>query len=318
MPRSDIPLLDSYIPKTQSDCRQKNPDVYFNQLAAPVSTLRNVAEALLDSWPNVQTRCEFDTSTGLYKLGRIDRQSFGSRFMLGIVSLGDAERYGLRPAALETKAGKYVAPTDRSLAAAVKLTTQKGRYEPFVLDQADVRRSGSAYPGTMVVYTAARLQRLDKQDAAKVAQFIRVSTTEGQRAGSGNGELPAGFLPIAERGVTARLYDSAQVVATAVAAQKVPASKPTAGPGATPGTTTGGGDTSSPDTAPVAVAPSAAPATPSAVPSAPPAAAPMPATRAVGSDLAGGLLPMLIAFGLIGCVATLVIRVAGPVVRSRR
>ena len=115
MPRSDIPLLDSYIPKTQSDCRQKNPDVYFNQLAAPVSTLRKVAEALLDSWPNVQTRCEFDTSTGLYKLGRIDRQSFGSRFMLGIVSLGDAERYGLRPAALETKAGQ-VRRADRPFA----------------------------------------------------------------------------------------------------------------------------------------------------------------------------------------------------------
>ena len=58
--------------------------------------MRKIAEALLDAWPNVQTRCDVDLATGAYKLGRIDRQSFGARFMLGIVSLGDVERYGLR------------------------------------------------------------------------------------------------------------------------------------------------------------------------------------------------------------------------------
>ena len=53
----------------------------------------------------------------------------------------------------------------------------------------------------MVVYTAARLQNLAQDDADKVAQFIRISTTEGQRPGSGNGELPDGFLPIRKTGV---------------------------------------------------------------------------------------------------------------------
>ncbi len=122
LPRADWPLLDTYIPKTESDCRQKNPAVYFSQLAAPVTTLRKIAEALLDAWPYVATRCDFDTATGTYKIGRVDRQSFGSRFMLGIVSLGDAERYGLRTAALETKQGQYVAPNQRSIAAAVTMT----------------------------------------------------------------------------------------------------------------------------------------------------------------------------------------------------
>jgi hypothetical protein len=310
LPRSDIPLLDSYVPETQSDCRKKNPAVYFSQIAAPVNTLRKISEALLDAWPNVQTRCDFDTSTGVYRIGRIDRQAFGARFMLGIVSLGDAERYGLRSAALQTSSGRYVAPGDRSLAAAVKLAKQRGKYEPFVLDQDDVRRSGSAYPGTMIVYTAARLQNLGKDDAAKVAQFIRVSTTEGQRSGSGNGRLPAGYLRIANAGVTAKLYHSAQEVAKAVAEQEEPAAAPPTG-GAT------GGGTEPPVSAPPGTTPPAA-ATPSAVPTVPPAATPMPATRAVGSDLAGGLLPILILLGAIGCVATLVIRVATPFVRGRR
>ena len=50
-------------------------------------------------------------SRNTYKLGRVDRQSYGARFMLGVVSLGDAARYGLRTAALQTKKGTYVAPT---------------------------------------------------------------------------------------------------------------------------------------------------------------------------------------------------------------
>ena len=160
----------------------------------------------------------------------------------------------------------------------------------------------------MVVYTAARLQNLDQDDAAKVAQFIRVSTTEGQRPGSGNGELPGGFLPISKTGVTAPLYASAQEVADAVEAQKKPAAKPTADPTASArrGDADGGGGAGDPARTPLRRGGDA-------VRGArarrrrrrpPPAAAPMPATQAVGSDLAGGLLPLLILLGAIGCVAT--------------
>lgn len=313
VPRADWPLLDSYIPETSSDCRQKNPGVYFSQLAAPVTTMRKIAEALLDAWPNVQTRCDFDPSTGDYKLGRIDRQSFGSRFMLGIVSLGDAERFGLRSAALETKPGTYVAPNDRSLSAAVALMDRERAHHPYVLDQADVRKSATAYPGTMVVYTAARLQNLATEDAAKVAQFIRIATTEGQRPGSDNGQLPDGFLPIERTGVTAKLFSSAQETADAIEAQVEPkppapdnggSGEPPSG-GVEPPGVPGNGD---PSTQPE---PSAAPTTP-----AEPIA--MPPTEAVSSDLAGGLLPLLILLGAIGCIVTLALRVAGPVVRRRR
>ena len=121
LPRSEWPLLDTFVPTTNNTCRQANPDVYFSQLAAPVTTLRKVSDALLDGWPNVQTRCDFDQVSNTFKLGRIDRQSYGARFMLGVVSLGDAARFGLHTAALQTKKGTYVGPDDGSLAAAVDL-----------------------------------------------------------------------------------------------------------------------------------------------------------------------------------------------------
>ncbi|WP_036508223.1 hypothetical protein [Nocardioides sp. URHA0020] len=324
LPTAEWPLLDTFVPQTSIECWDANPPNYFSLLAAPVTTLSKIATALLDSWPNTQTRCDTDVSTSphTYKVGRVDRQSYGARFMLGIVSLGDAARYGLRTSALETRKGTYVAPTDRSLSAALRLSKQQQKYGPFVLDQADVRRSRTAYPGAMVVYTAARLQNLPKKDAAKVAKFIRVSTSEGQRPGSGNGELPQGFLPIRRSGVTARYYASAQTVADAVEAQRKPAAEPTAKP--SPSVDGSGGDGSGvgapvtpPDAAPGDPAPSVAPS-PSVSPSAPTAATPMPATQSVGSDLAGGLLPALILLGAIGCASTALLRAGAPFLRGRR
>ena len=49
---------------------------------------------------------------------------------------------------------------------------------PYVLDQADVEKAGKAYPGTMVVYTVAKLRNLEPSEAEKVALFIRTATTD--------------------------------------------------------------------------------------------------------------------------------------------
>ena len=245
LPTSEFPLLDTFVPTSNDPCRQANPAVYFNQLAAPVTTLRKISDALLDGWPNTQTRCDLDPLTNIVKLGRVDRQNYGARFMLGIVSLGDQERYGLRSAALQTKPGSFVAPTSSGLAAAVKLMKRKGDQGPFVLDQGDVRKSGSAYPGTMVLYTAAKTKGLSADDARNVALFMRTSTTEGQQRGSGNGELPPGFLPITKGGPTGKLFAAAQAVASAVekGAQSDGGGGKKGGDKPATGTSTGGGGT---------------------------------------------------------------------------
>ncbi|CAM3419624.1 hypothetical protein NODU109028_16150 [Nocardioides dubius] len=248
LPTREWPLLDEYVPSTERECLQQNPAPYFTQLAAPVATMRKIAEAVLDAWPNVQTRCERATSSDPWKLGRVERQGLGTRFVLGIVSLGDSARFGLRDAALETKPGSFVAPSEASMAAAVKLAKQKERTGPFVIEQKAVRASGKAYPGTMVVYTAARLHGADKAESKKVAQFIRVATTEGQRPGRGNGDLPAGYLPIRRAGVTAPLFATAQRVADLVEAQQAPTTAAEPGDGEDDGTTDP--STDAPGTAP--------------------------------------------------------------------
>jgi hypothetical protein len=329
LPTAEWPLLDTYIPETQNSCRQNNPAVYFTQLAAPVTTLRKIAEALLDAWPNVQTRCDYDQNAKLYKTGRIDRQPYGSRFMLGVVSLGDAARYGLRSASLETSPGKYVGPTEKSLGAAVALAKQGDDGGPFTIDQKDVRKDGKAYPGTMIVYTAARLANLEQDDADKVSQFIKVSTTEGQKEGGGNGELPEGYLPIRDKGVTAKLYRTAHEVAGEVEAQDaqsvnqpVGEEEPTQGStqGPTPSQPTeqsspppvseplpsdapSSASVPKPDKTPKAdKTPSASATTTSATPTEEAEPTPMPPTQLVSSRTGSGLLPALLLVGMV-CLA---------------
>lgn len=303
LPTGEWPLLDTYEPQTNDECRQANPAVYFNQLAAPVTTLRKIADALIDAWPNVQTRCVADLSaaTKAWKLGRIDRQSYGARFMLGIVSLGDAERFGLRAAALKTSGGNFVEPTTASLSKAVGLARQrKGDPRgPFVMSQKDVVAAKSAYPGTQIVYTAARTHGLEKKQAATVASFIRIATSEGQRAGRANGELPEGYLPLRRTGATARLWRAAQDTARSIEAQKAPASdepKGEAAPPATPGAGT-------PGAAPAADPGAAAPAGPAEQHEVVTAQ-----TKAASSTTAMSMLPALLVIGMVAAAASLVTR----------
>jgi len=235
LPVSDWPLDDTWLLPSNQDCEKANTTPYFTQVAAPVSSMRTIAEALLDSWPLVQTRADATpdatSPTGyLCKYGRIDRQDIGHRFMLGVVNLGDAARLGLHAAELQSsvtnsgtkftsaKGRTFVAPTNGAMSAALSAYTVDDSKKPFTFDEGKLTKS--AYPGTMVVYTAARLQELDKTKAANVAEFIRTATTEGQKVGSGNGQLPGGYLPLVKSGATAALWKQAQSVADLIEAQK--------------------------------------------------------------------------------------------------
>ncbi|HEV2796979.1 MAG TPA: hypothetical protein VGV65_05110 [Nocardioides sp.] len=218
LPTAEWPLLDDWVPTSLDECHQQNPAPYFTQVAAPVTSMRKIAEAILDAWPNVQTKCDRATFSDPWKIGRVDRQGVGTRFMLGVVSMGDARRLGLDEASLATRNG-FVGPTEGGITKALRLAEpSKSGEEPFTLEMADLV-AADAYPGTMIVYTAARTANLPQEDADKVAQFIEVATSEGQREGYGNGELPPGFVPLRKTGVTAPLWKQAQAVASAIAEQ---------------------------------------------------------------------------------------------------
>ncbi|KQX75934.1 hypothetical protein [Aeromicrobium sp. Root472D3] len=297
LPVSSVPLLDTFVPTSQQECQQQNTTPYLTQIAAPVTSISKIAQAVLDGWPNVQTRAERSSSSDPCKFGRIDRQGVGSRFMLGIVSLGDAERYGLRTAALRTGSGaarQFVAPSDASIAAAVKVAKADGVRKAFALSQATIRKTKGAYPGAMIVYTVAKLRGLDAADAKTVASFIRIATSEGQVRGSGNGRLPDGFVPITKKGATSALYAQAQKVASLIEAQKEPKAAPTTST-PTKGAPAAGGSAPA-SGAEVPDAPDAATATPAATTT---PTTDVIATASNSSRPAQSLLPVLVALLLL-------------------
>ncbi|GAA3794478.1 hypothetical protein [Cellulomonas soli] len=232
LPRADWPMLDTFVRDINRECEKLNPSPYLGLVAAPVTRLRTVAEAVLDAWPNVQTQCTRSTTSDPWKFGRIARQGYGSRFMLGLVSLGDAERFGLRTAALRTAGtgpdATFVEASPASMASALTVADQTAPGAPFLLDRTAL--PADAYPGTMVVHAAAALSGLSASDAGHVAELVRIATTEGQVPGSGNGQLPDGYLPITSDGPTAALLASAQAVASAIEAQSGPMVVPVSAP----------------------------------------------------------------------------------------
>ena len=327
LPRPEWPLLDDFVPPTNDECYAQNPAPYFTQVAAPVTSLRKISEAILDAWPNVQTKCERSTLTEPWKIGRVDRQGVGTRFLLGIVSMGDAERLGLEQASLATRRA-YVGPTESAITKALRLATpSKSGEEPFTLDMAELVKA-DAYPGTMIVYTAARTASMLPEDAEKVAQFIEVATTEGQQQGFGNGELPPGYLPLGKSGATAPLWKQAQAVATAIAEQKgASTGDETAsgnGAGAGAGTGAGGGGSLGPGSVTQVGSsdePTAGPGdgkdkgngkdkdkdkddgTGTSEDDAEPELVAMPPTAAVSSPVAERLLPFLLIVAVSGAIA---------------
>jgi hypothetical protein len=326
LPVDSWPQLDTWqflaAPNSCLKAQGHSMPPYMPLIANPTTSMQLVAQALLYNWPNVGTGC---TGTGTaqdpYQLGRVAPQGVGNRFMLGLVTLGDAQRYGLTTAKLQAAPGHYVAADSPGIKAALALATRTTKLRPFRLTQADIRTSTKAYPGAMVVYTAAKTYGLPATTAQHVAQFIRVATTEGQKPGRGNGQLAAGYVPLTSSDVTGALFQQAQRVAGAISAQKAPPTPP-ASPPASP---SGPPSPSSPPAAPPgdAAAPPVAPA-----PGSTPTTAPGPAqvvnpsgrtpvadpaivrTAAVAASAGGGLLVCLLVVGALASLGALAGRFA--------
>ena len=144
LPRDEWPLLDTYVPKTQNDCRRKHPAVYFNQIAAPVSTMSTIAEALLDGWPEVQTRCDFDLAptcsswAGSTRRPTARASCSASSPSATSPATGCAARRSRRARALRRAGRRLARRSGRDS------PTQTSRSSPFTMDMKDLASPPSA------------------------------------------------------------------------------------------------------------------------------------------------------------------------------
>jgi len=230
-------------------CPQLSQTPWLDLVASPQPTLLSIAEGVEFANSFSPTRCvQINSQFNPYSPPNVvetqGAQRAGQHFMLGLVSLGEASRYNLDAASLETDvkpgtpagqfapatARTFVAPTTASLRAAAGLiaadaTTQTWQVPAGVI-QSTPADSG-AYPGTMVVDAQIPTSGLPRTDATNLSKFLQFAAGQGQTPGTGYGTLPAGYLPMTAANGLGDLVAYTQAAAAAVEAQQgaIPALK---------------------------------------------------------------------------------------------
>jgi hypothetical protein len=168
-----------------------DPYLPISSQYVPLTPLSNVVlyQSLNQPPGNQDTR---DPITQTYDA--LGPQVVGQRDLWAIVDQADATRFLFPTAALENAAGKFVLPTNRAMAAAVKDMTVNP--DGITRSVNETRKDPAAYPLTMVVYAAVPTGGISKAKAAKIAQFLDDVANQGQQTGTQPGELPPGYLPL--------------------------------------------------------------------------------------------------------------------------
>ncbi|HVY08630.1 MAG TPA: hypothetical protein VG650_05220 [Mycobacteriales bacterium] len=363
LPVSTWPVLDTFEPLDSyqlglNDCLYADPVPYLPQVASPQASLFNISQDMQFAIAQSQTKCVLPSPnpgdlTGA-KLVADGRQIPGHRFMLGTVSLGDAEREGLHLASLQANspadsgskfsgpAGRtFVAPTGTGMRAASRLLKPDAKTGAWPIPYTAIRshaKAAAAYPGTMVVYADIPTTGLSASQARDYADFLRFAAHAGQQQGASQGDLPAGYLPMTAANGAGDLVRYTNCAANDVQSQsgKLPS---LTGP-ACPSRGGGGGGGSSPppsqggtgtspsggSTGGSAPAPPPAPTTPTVTQPSNPEPAPVVATTAaalgitpmVSSGFAHAFGTMLILIVLIAAGTAAFVRALVPVRRRGR
>jgi hypothetical protein len=132
-------------------------------------------------------------SPGHCPYGQDPPQPVGIRRVMAILDEGDAALNRFPVAALKNAAGKFVRPTNTTMAAALKhmISDGDGTLQMNLTD-----KTKNAYPLTMVIYAMAPTSGLSHAKAAAIAKFIDFAAGPGQSPGLTPGKLPPGYLPL--------------------------------------------------------------------------------------------------------------------------
>lgn len=332
-------LLDSAQPASlynqNNPCLQANKVPWLPLVANPLATFAQVTLNMQFSIAASQIVCS-NAGTPTQKLASVGRETAGQRFILGVIPLADALRYQIPTAALQTAStaasdtpftsstGRtFVGPTTAGLTAAAKLFTPDKDLGTWTLPYSDLPTKGTtAYPGTMLISTDVPTRGLPATDAAHLAEFLRFVAGKGQATGFGNGQIPAGYLPLTAANGLGPLVSYTNEAAADVAAQNgkvpvpgvpgAPQPAPTTAPStgsSPPPPSTGGGTTTSGGSGGTGTGTTGTPGGGTTQPVttgkppqvAPPVVAVVNAGRAtgVGAGLGASLLPIAAMFALV-------------------
>ncbi|MCX6397254.1 MAG: hypothetical protein NTV23_12255 [Propionibacteriales bacterium] len=203
---------DSFIASDRNFCYSNSPSPVLGLVSNPTANLGSIALNIQYALSAVNFACEAGDRGDISRLGlkKLGRQLVGSRMVLGLSTLSAAARYNLRLASLQTTstvpagerfddgAGRsFVYPDPAGLRNAAKYIKPDDA-GAWTFDYSALRSGGgaTAYPGLVPVFADVPTEGVEPEAAGKLSRFLCYAATTGQEAGSANGELPAGYLPI--------------------------------------------------------------------------------------------------------------------------
>jgi hypothetical protein len=319
------PLLDTFhsgavYASDNNPCLASNPVPFLPLVAAPASSLATVSLNMQFGIANSQIICANASTLG-QKLVAIGRENPGKRFIIGLTSFADAERYQLDAAALQShvaasapekftdETGRtFVAPSEASLRAAARMLKPDEAAGTWPIPYAALRtdpKGVGAYPGTMLMSVAVPTKGLPIKDAQQYAQFLGFVAVKGQTPGLGNGQLPPGYLPMNGANGLALQAQYTQVAAVAVAAQAGTLPSVVTLKAITPPPVVGGGGPT-PAPPPGTVSPPGVPQNLHSIPRGPTvtAIAVSGKTNGIGAGFAGVVFPLVVLLAVFGALAS--------------
>ena len=217
---------------TDSFLSQDQYQVISRQFS-PVYPPERVALYQSENW-DPGTQWQKDPVTGNFPAN--SPEAPGARSLTAIMGDGDAAAYSFPVMAIPNAAGRYVQPTQASMAAAAAHLVSSGSGT----EQVDLASTDPAvYPLTVVVYAMVPTSGLYHPRATAIARFLDYVASTGQRAGVASGELPPGYLPL-----PASMRAQTRQIAARVAREFGPKPTPANG-GGTPGASPAAGGTPS-------------------------------------------------------------------------
>jgi hypothetical protein len=138
----------------------------------------------------------------------------GERALFAVLDYGDAAAFRFPCARILNHSRHYVAPSARSMAAAIpSLRDAGGNHITQRVNY--TKQSAGAYPLTMVIYAMVPTSGEKPAKAASIARFLDYVVSRGQRPGVLPGDLAPGYLPL-----TAKMRAQTLRAATLVRNQK--------------------------------------------------------------------------------------------------
>jgi hypothetical protein len=160
---------------------------------SPVFPLSLAAQDMVEAWPPGTTarkqQCGATSQPPSYC--RLSQEIPGNRVLFGVLDYADTAAYLIPSAAIANPAGRFVAPTPRSLAAALRsmVTARNG----ITQQVSTTSRNPAEYPLTMVIYAMVPTRGIGAAKATRIARWLRFI------AGPAQSGLPPGYLPLTAR-----------------------------------------------------------------------------------------------------------------------